>query len=424
MGLYGLLRTSASGMQVQADRLSAVSDNIANVSTHGYKEASTEFATFVLDSGASEYQSGSVQTNVRYATSAQMGFDYTSRPTDLAVQGQGYFVASDPSGQPLLTRAGSFVKNGNGALVNAAGLTLMGFPASGASPVANGFGGLQPVNLSTLALKASPTTKGSLTLNLPSNAATVTVPAPPAPSTLPSANTSAATPTVKTSLATYDNLGNQVTLDLYMTKTGTNTWEAAVFNQANAASATAAFPYTSGPLTTAALSFDPTTGALATASAKSLSLTIPNGAAAVIDLSKTTQLATDYTVLSAEANGNAPSQVDKVQIGKDGILSAVYQNGSTVQAYRIPLATVTSPDNLVPVAGNAYTAGPDSGAVLIGTAGSGSFGTVVSGALEKSTVDIATQLTTMIESQRNYTANSKVFQTGTELLDTLVNLSR
>jgi flagellar hook protein FlgE len=62
--------------------------------------------------------------------------------------------------------------------------------------------------------------------------------------------------------------------------------------------------------------------------------------------------------------------------------------------------------------------------MLVGTAGTGGFGTLVSGALEQSTVDLSTELTSMIEAQRNYTANSKVFQTGSELLDVLINLKR
>ena len=62
--------------------------------------------------------------------------------------------------------------------------------------------------------------------------------------------------------------------------------------------------------------------------------------------------------------------------------------------------------------------------MLIGFAGAGGFGSISSGALEQSTVDLATELTTMIESQREYTANSKVFQTGADLMDVLVNLKR
>ena len=93
-------------------------------------------------------------------------------------------------------------------------------------------------------------------------------------------------------------------------------------------------------------------------------------------------------------------------------------------AYKIPLAKVPSPDNLTPSTGNVYSISSTSGDLLVGTPNVGGFGSLVSGALEQSTVDLGAELTSMIEAQRNYTANSKVFQTGSELIDVLVNLKR
>ena len=87
-------------------------------------------------------------------------------------------------------------------------------------------------------------------------------------------------------------------------------------------------------------------------------------------------------------------------------------------------ATVPSPDNLIPLPGNVYAQGIDSGVITTGFAGTGGFGGLISNAVEGSNVDIAQELTDMIASQRSYTANSKVFQTGSDLLDVLVNLKR
>jgi flagellar hook protein FlgE len=224
-------------------------------------------------------------------------------------------------------------------------------------------------------------------------------------------------------LVTYDNLGNQVTLDVYSTKSGANTWDVAVFDQSLAGPG-GGFPYTSGPLGSATLSFDGTTGQLTGASPTSVGFTVPNGGAFTLDMSQTSQLAADYTVLDATANGNAPSQVDHVEIDDGGTLFAVFENGARVATYRIPLATVASPDNLQPLAGNVYAPSVNSGDIQVGFAGEGGMGTMVSSALEQSTVDLASELTAMIESERNYTANSKVFQTGAELMDVLVNLKR
>jgi flagellar hook protein FlgE len=102
----------------------------------------------------------------------------------------------------------------------------------------------------------------------------------------------------------------------------------------------------------------------------------------------------------------------------------VFQNGARIATYRIPLGNVASPDNLEPLAGNVFAPSVDSGDLQIGFAGNGGLGTVEAASLEQSTVDLASELTAMIESERNYTANSKVFQTGSELMDVVVNLKR
>jgi flagellar hook protein FlgE len=153
-------------------------------------------------------------------------------------------------------------------------------------------------------------------------------------------------------------------------------------------------------------------------------VTVPNGAALTLNLTNTTQLAGDYTPQKATANGNAPAAVDRLEISKGGIVTAIYADGSRVDAYKIPLANVASPDNLTAISGNVFATSKSSGDLQLGTANTGSLGQVVSGALEKSTVDLASELTEMVEAQRSYTANSKVFQTGAQLLDVLVNLVR
>ena len=114
MGLYSMMRTSASGMAAQANRLGTVADNIANASTTGYKRASTEFSSLILESGTAEYVSGSVESRIRHAVGEQGAFKFTTSSTDLAVKGDGFFVVSDTSGQSFLTRAGSFVRDGYG----------------------------------------------------------------------------------------------------------------------------------------------------------------------------------------------------------------------------------------------------------------------------------------------------------------------
>lgn len=409
MSLYGVMRTGVSGMNAQSNKLSTVSDNIANVNTTGYKRASTEFSSLILKSGSGNYDSGAVETTVRYAISDAGNYQFTTSTTDLAVQGNGFFVVQDPNGNNFLTRAGAFVPDSTGNLVNAAGFQLMGYNiANGAAPTvaANGFGGLQVINVNQMALQAAPSTKATVAANLDPSATAIAAPAGPA------------NYTSKTSMVTYDNIGNAVTLDVYAAKTGANTWDIQVYNGATQLT-------TAGPATT--FTFDVTAvgkGALAGASPTSLTVAIPGGSAAFnIDLSAMTQVASSFD-FKATVDGNAPSAVEKVNIDAKGVVTAVLKNGTELPSFQIALATVPSPDHLTPEVGNVYSPNLDSGNVQVGLAGQGGLGTIQSGALEDSNVDLADELTSMIEAQRGFTANSKSFQTGADLLDVVVNLKR
>ena len=175
MSLYGMMRTGVSGMNAQANRLSTVADNIANSGTTGYKRSSTEFSSLIIPSTTGNYTSGGVTTTIRTSISQQGDLKYTSSGSDLAINGDGFFVVQNSSGTPYLTRAGSFVPDGEGNLVNAAGFYLMGysFAAGPPSATANGFGGLEMVSIAQEELLAVPSTQGLFTANLPVDAAAV-----------------------------------------------------------------------------------------------------------------------------------------------------------------------------------------------------------------------------------------------------------
>jgi flagellar hook protein FlgE len=410
MSLYGMMRTGVSGMNAQANRLSTVADNIANSGTTGYKRSSIEFSSLVIPNSGSSYTSGGVTTDVRYSISQQGDLRYTTSGSDLAINGEGFFVVANSSGQPFLTRAGSFVPDGEGRLVNAAGFYLMGYSyANGKpSPVTNGFGGLEEVLISQTGLTANPSRFGTFTSNLPVEAAVV-----PA-ADLPSANLATSEWSAKSSMVVYNNVGLEVTLDIYFTKTAANTWQVAVFDKAAATGTTTPFPYTGGALVTGTMTFDPANGQLLTGG--SINVPVPGGATFALDLAGTTELGQDYTVLDSDADGNAPSSIKQFEISADGTVYAQYEDGTFVALYRIPIASVQSPDQLSVLPGNVFSLSAESGDLQIGFANEGGMGSVVAGALEK--------LTSMIESQRSYTANSKVFQTGADLMDILVNLKR
>ncbi len=120
MSIFGSMKTAVSGMNAQANRLSTVADNIANVNTTGYKSVSTSFSSLVLPSSGGNYNSGGVQSSVRQSVSDQGDISYTTSGTDLAISGDGFFIVQGADGTPVLTRAGDFTKDDEGNLVNAA----------------------------------------------------------------------------------------------------------------------------------------------------------------------------------------------------------------------------------------------------------------------------------------------------------------
>ncbi len=417
MSVYGLMRTGASGMNAQSNRLGTIADNIANSSTTGYKRASTEFSSLLLNDTVTAYNSGGVETRVRYGISQQGVLTATSSPFDMAIKGAGFMLVADTDGSIALTRAGAFVPDSEGRLINSAGFTLLGYPLNGGDvpTVVNGTAGLQPVLVATGGMRAEATTIGAVVANLPAMADTV-----PALQ-LPLTNDPAATSTARSSLLVYGNLGEEIMLDVHFAKTGNpGEWQMVVYNAADR-DVNGGFPYTGGPIANATLTFD---GNGQPTGPTELTVPVPGGANLELDISRMTQVAGDYSVELINTNGSAPSRVQSIEIDSDGTLYEVYENGSRYASYVIPLATVISPDRLTPKAGNIYLPSSGSGDLRIGIPGAAGLGSVASGALESSTVDLATELADMIEAQRNYTANSRVFQTGSELMELVVNLKR
>ena len=411
MSLYGIMRTGVSGMSAQSNKLSTVSDNIANVNTVGYKRASTEFSSLILKSGSGNYDSGAVETDVRYAISDAGHTQFTTSTTDLAVQGNGFFVVSNAANtQQFLTRAGSFVPDSQGNLVNAAGFYLLGQPGLVPNFSQNSLSGMQIVNVANISQVPVPSTLATVTGNLDPSAAII----PPAG--LPPSPTSYSS---KSSIVAYDNIGNAKKLDVYMAKTataaGVDTWQIQVYDSA------AGTPLAGGLGT---FNFDTTAaGKGKITGPSSLTVTVPGGSALTIDMSAMTQVASSFD-FKANVNGSVPSGIDKVDVDTAGHVTAVLKNGQTTTLFTIMLADVESPDNLTPEAGNVYSTNLNSGTAHAANAGSGGLGTIQSGALEDSNVDLADELTSMIEAQRGFTANSKSFQTGADLLDVVVNLKR
>ena len=160
MGLYDAMNASVTGMSAQSNYLTNIGQNISNSGTVGYKDADTEFSTLVDQAGVGQTSAGGVSTTTQLDVSQQGTLESTSSSTDLAISGNGFFVVSNSAGQQFLTRAGSFVADKNGNLVNAAGYYLNGYSLANGSPTmaANSLSGMQIVNVNSTTLSATPTT--------------------------------------------------------------------------------------------------------------------------------------------------------------------------------------------------------------------------------------------------------------------------
>ena len=427
MSIFGALDAAVSGLAANSNALGIISDNISNANTIGYKDTSTDFKTLVTASGSpSLYSPGGVQSSPLYNVAQQGVLQAQSSPTDLAISGGGFFVvnsnaAGGSSGTISYTRAGNFTVDANGNLVNAAGLFLQGQPltAAQAAQIAAGNNNvlttttpslLQTVNVSNNAGSAQQTSTVSLVANLPANA------------------TGAQTMTVPV----FDSLGVQHNLTLTFTPSGTaNQWTvAASFTGAGTSTATIAAGdnvvqfNTDGTLNGAGTTFNAAT-ALSIAwdptvsggtSPQTISFNLGNAGTS----SGLSQIGTTFSIGQINQDGVQFGNFSGVTVNQNGVVTANYDNGLTRAIYILPLGTFSDPNGLQPQSGNTYTETANSGSVVLREAGTGSAGTIAPSSLEDSTVDIATEFSNLIVTQRAYEANSKIITTADQMLQTLI----
>lgn len=419
MGLSSSLYTAISGLQSNSQAMTVTGNNIANTNTVGFKSSSTVFADLLSSriassSGNSEVGQGSQIQSV-LTNFSQGGYEATESATDLAIQGDGFLIVSDPQADTYLyTRNGSLRFDAAGYLVNADGYRVQGSPYNEEGEMVNGeLGDIQVDHVAQIAAKQ--TANVTLQTNLDSNSEILGAFDITAPDD---------TSNYVTTATIYDSLGTSHLTTCYFTKTNDQTWEWNLAVNSDELTAGGANPQT--VIASGVITFD-VDGNLATGDVGTTGpLAWANGSNQTQDITytfETTQFDSDSTVFSQDQDGYASGEVTSVDIAADGTVNAVYSNGEIISVGMISLATFTNPDGLDSAGGSLFRETTESGTATIGYPGA-SQGTLITQALELSNVDLSSEFVDLITIQNAYSANSKVITTTDEMLQEVLNLIR
>lgn len=458
MSISGAMNTAVSGLAAQAAALSSISDNVANSQTVGFKQTDTTFVDYLTESNGSIHAPGAVVARPQYTNDQQGAVVQVTNPTSLAIAGQGFFPVQQRIGeangapvfnpQQFYTRAGDFTANASGNLVNGAGYTLDGFPATGTVGGVTSFNtaALAPIQIDLSPSPPVPTSTMALAANLP---ATPPAGADSFTSTQqiydPSGNTHDVTMTWKQvpPAAAGGAATNQYTLTIDAPGSSTQattgpllisfgTGVAAPGNGAPAGAILSIAAAATDPVGTVP---DAATQAAATATSgtpATVGLTLNYGTGTqpiTLNLgdfrtgSGITQYAgSSFQVTSQTQDGLPQGNYSSVSVTAAGTVLANYDNGATRTLATIPLATFASPDSLQQQDGQAFSQTLASGTANLVRPDTEGSGKLVIGAVESSNVDIAAEFTQMIVAQRAYTANTKMISTASQLLQDTLNM--
>ncbi|AKJ69712.1 flagellar hook protein FlgE [Pandoraea thiooxydans] len=411
--------TALSGLDAASQNLDVIGNNVANASTVGFKEGEALFsdiyANSMSGSGNNQIGMGTRVTGVEQQFT-QGDPTVTNQSLDLAINGNGLFRLND-NGTTVYSRNGQFQLDKNGYIVNANGDRLTGYGANTTGVINS----VSPQDLQIptgyIAPMATSTIAGQF--NLDSRTAAI-------PSTTAFNPADTTTYTNGTSVNVYDSLGNQHSVNLYFVNrgpdpvTGLGTWN--VYGTIDGST-----PIGTAPGLIDTLQFN-TAGGLASGGGP---ITLPtisygNGSSSVsnmtLTLNGTTQYGSTYAVNALQPNGYATGQLSGFTIGTDGIITGTYSNGQSATLGQVALANFNNPQGLVPTGNNAWVESATSGAPKVGVPGSSNLGSLQSGAVESSNVNLTAELVNMITAQRNYQANAQTIKTENQLVQTLVNL--
>ncbi len=433
MTISSSLNAGVAGLSGNATRLAAISDNIANSATYGYKRIEADFHSMVISSQGGAYSAGGVRSTTQRLIDESGALVSTSNPTDLAVRGRGMLPVAQISEvqngngqtQMYLTTTGSFRTDANGYLKSPSGQVLLGWPAlaDGTIPTypRDTADGLEPVLINVNQFSGEPTTQIDLGVNLP--AVQTEAGADGAVSEL--------------SVEYYDNLGTSENLNIQFTPTvpaagSSNEWTLSISDSAQPGVTIGEYTLvfddsraSGGTLQSVATvtggAYDPATGGLIVDVAggpMELNIGLVGAADGL------TQLSDTFAPVSISKDGFPVGNMTSVEVDANGMVRAFFDTGITRTVYQIPLVDLPNPNGMVALDEQTYLPSPDSGSYFLWDASDGPTGDIVSFAREESTTDVAGELTSMIETQRAYSSNAKVIQTVDEMLQETTNIKR
>jgi flagellar hook protein FlgE len=412
------LYAGVSGLRNHQVRMDVIGNNIANVNTVGYKASRVTFkeAFSQILQGASRPPGGVIdvaggRNPIQVGLGMNIGsidmqftqgnLESTGVATDLAIQGESFFVVSDGTAR-FYTRSGAFQLDADGRLV-----------ASTNGYVVQGRTAVQGVLTDTI---------GDIKLPFGQKSA--------AKSTEFAAlggNLNASAPegtTRQTSMTVYDSQGGKHDLTITFTRSATpNVWDYEI----TASDAETAFSNDTG-----SVEFDES-GALVDPESVDFGFTplgftdeqtvnVSFGTPGEID--GLSQFAGSSTAVLREQDGYAMGLLERISIDPTGTIVGAFTNGVTLTLAQLVLADFNNPSGLIRSGDNMYSLSPNSGAAVLGFAGEGSQAGITSGALEMSNVDLAQEFTNMITTQRGFQSNARVITASDEMLQELVNLRR
>ncbi len=395
------LSVELTGLQAAQTDLDTIGNNIANVGTNGFKSSTPEFAD-IYGASLSGSTGGAVPgqgvlTNSLSQLFTEGTISQTGNPLDVAINGGGFFEVQSANGLAY-SRDGSIQLNASGQLINGTGAQVLGYSASASGSNGTAVGPLGPIQISEANLTPTATSNLTLNLNLPSTDQLIDTTTNPFSTTKSSSYNESTTSTV------YDSLGTPSTLTTYFTQVSGSGSPPEWQTHWGLTSSTGSL-IASGA--SATLTFN-SSGALTAGSGTINVASPPSGAAPLAiaqDFTGTTLSNLPFDVTSIQNNGNGGGQYSGLQISSNGNVLAQYSNGATKLMGTIALASFVNPQGLSAVPGNNWVATAASGPAVTNAPGTAGLGTLESGAIEGSNVDLSTQLVNLIVAQQAYQAN-------------------